>query len=130
MSTARVLQHKTQPQHRPDNTRYSPKFLEKQKSLQKQDKITSIALTAAIIAGLVFATAQLARGAFLNTDRYFTLNNKMSELNTLNKKANYENAVLKKNYKNYTSEEGVESLARDHLNLVRDNEISIIIKKS
>jgi cell division protein FtsB len=130
VSTARVLEHYTQPQRKQNNTTYSPKFLAKQKSQAKQEQIQSIVLTCAIITGMLFVTFQLARGTFINVSRYLTLSTKMTDLQSLSQESNYTNAVLKKNFKSYTSPEGVESLARDYLNLVGDNEIAVILKQS
>lgn len=130
MSTVRVYKHQVQPKHTPANNNVSIKFLEKQRDFKKQAKLNSIVINSLIIALVAFVSLQLIRGTFINLDRYLTLNNKMNNLTQLNAKVTYQSAVLKKQYKSYTSPEGLEGLARDYLNLVGDNEIAIILKQS
>lgn len=108
----------------------SLKFLQKQEKLKLQHNLKDLLLKTAIVFIALFITFQLVRGTFFNVDRFITLNTKISNLESLNKSATYQNTILKRNFKNYTSAAGLESLARDYLNLVGENEISVVIKKS
>lgn len=129
VTTARAYreQYSAVPNYSDENV--SLKFLEKQEQLKLHHKDRERLFKAAIIAVALFISFQLVRGTFFNVDRFVTLNSKISSLETLNKSATYQNAILKRNFKSYTSPAGLESLARDYLNLVGENEISVVIKK-
>ena len=130
MSTVRVSTY----QHQPKKSKYldniSFKLLEKKIGVHDSQKLKLSLTNCLIICLVVFVCAQVSRGIYLSLDRYLTLSFKMNELQQLKNKATYQNAVLKKSYKNYTTPEGLEGLARDNLNLVGDDEIAIIIKNS
>lgn len=130
MSTARVYDYQVKNAPPIKETTVSTKFLERTKTSQKHDRMTSVVVNAMIVSFALFVAFQFVRGTFINVDRYLTLNSKMTNLEALNVQASHQNAVLKKKYKNYNSPAGLEGLARDYLNLVGENEISIILKKS
>ncbi|MEW5820689.1 MAG: septum formation initiator family protein [Cyanobacteriota bacterium] len=130
MSTVRVYNYQVEQIRETNNTTVSKRFLEKQEQLKKQEKLNSLIINSLLISVAVFLSFQFIRGTYLNFDRYVTLNDKMSSLKALNINATYENDVLKKKYKSYNSPEGLEGLARDYLNLVGENEISVVLKKS
>lgn len=130
MSTVRVLNQEVKTLRKVETPVVSEKFLEKKQSLQKKAKLTTIAINATMVCVAMFFAFQFARGTVINIDRYMTLNTKMDSLKALNSSAVYQNAVLKKKYQSYNSPEGLEGLARDYLNLVGENEISIVLKKS
>jgi len=130
VSTARVYNYQVKNAPPLREAKVSTKFLERTKTSQQKDRITAVVVNALIISFALFVACQFVRGTFLNVDRYITLNSKMANLEALNLQAIHQNAVLKKKYKNYNSPAGLEGLARDYLNLVGENEISIILKKS
>lgn len=130
MSTVRVYQHQAKPYQKVDNTKVTTRFLEKQISFQKQEKLKTILVNGSLLCLALFLTIQFVRGTVINFDRYVTLNTKMAGMQALNLEATHQNEVLQKKYKSYNSPEGLEGLARDYLNLVGENEISVILKKS
>ena len=111
-------------------TEVSSRFLEKKASFQKQTKKNSLIVNGLLFILTVFLMFQFIRGTVINIERYMVLNSKMTDLKILNASAVYENNVLKKKFKSYNSPEGLEGLARDYLNLVGENEISVILKKT
>lgn len=133
MSTARALNYQThqiQPQTESLTTKHSSKFTEKRKHSQERERINALIATSLVLCLVSFASLQLFRGVLLNVDRFLTLNTKLDDLKKLETNSEYQNAILKKKYKTYTSSQGLETLARENLNLVGDDEISIILKKS
>lgn len=130
MSIVRVSTHQAQPKKvkQPDNISF--KLIEKKVATQDKQKIKQALVHGLTLLLALFISVQVVRGIFISVDRYLTLSVKINELQQLNKKAVFQNAVLKKNYRNFTTPEGLEGLARDNLNLVGDDEIAIIIKNS
>ena len=130
MSTVRIYKHQVQTPKLVEKNTVSSKFIEKQLNSQKREKINSLIVNSILVGLALFLSVQFIRGTVMNLDRYLTLNTKMASLQELNTKANYQNEVLKKKFQSYNSPEGLEGLARDYLNLVGENEISIILTKS
>lgn len=130
MSTVRVLNQQVKTLKTIETPVVSQKFIEKTQDQRKKAQLYTVAIHASIACVAAFFIFQFARGTYINIDRYVTLNTKMDNLKALNASAMYQNAVLKKKYQSYNSPAGLEGLARDYLNLVGENEISIVIKKS
>jgi cell division protein FtsB len=78
---------------------------------------------------LFICLSQIFRGIFLNVAKYITLNKQLHKLETLNVNASNENNLLKEQLKNYTSSKGIESLARDNMKMVGQNEVLVEIKQ-
>jgi cell division protein FtsB len=77
---------------------------------------------------LIICLIQGIRGLCLNVAKFITLNKKLEKLHEINISAKIQNRELKSEIKNYTSPKGIESLARDNLNMVGKNEVLVLIK--
>jgi len=77
---------------------------------------------------LIICLIQGVRGLCLNVAKYITLEKKLEKLREINIAAKVKNRELKSEIKNYTSPKGIESLARDNLNMVGKNEVLVLIK--
>lgn len=73
---------------------------------------------------------QAVRGASLNLFKFLTLNKQYSELVSINKDAKERNNDLKSQLDSYTSDKGIEALARNNLKMVGKNEVLVVIKKN
>jgi len=92
----------------------------KRKSVRIYYLLLSIVLIVCLIQGV--------RGLCLNVAKYVTLEKKLEKLREINISAKVKNRELKSEIKNYTSPKGIESLARDNLNMVGKNEVLVLIK--
>jgi len=78
---------------------------------------------------LVICLFQAFRGAYLNVAKVITLNDKLSKLENINKKAIERNIELKHQLKEYSSNKGIEALARDNLKMAGKDEVLVIINE-
>ena len=79
---------------------------------------------------LLICVFQAIRGAYLNTTKYIVLNQQLNKLAKLNTMALERNLELKKQIQSYTSNKGIEALARDNLKMVGQNEVLVVVKQS
>ena len=83
-----------------------------------------------MVIATVVLMLQMGRGICLNMEKCMTLDSKIHSLKAEKAVAEDINKSLTKQYRCYTSPQGVEALARDYLNLVGEHEISVVIKKT
>ena len=76
---------------------------------------------------LVFI-AQLFWGVIINSAKFYSLHSKISTLEKINKTAHQKNTYLREELEKYTSNTGVEALARNRLQFSKDDETLVIIK--
>jgi len=77
---------------------------------------------------LILCVAQTIRGACLNVQKYFSLNKQLKNLESINDVVTQKNSDLKKELQNFSSNKGIEELARDNLNMVGKDEVLVLIK--
>ena len=77
---------------------------------------------------LLILFIQMSIGAGLNVVKILSLSTKLNSLNGINKNATQKNIMLKEELEKYTSNKGVEALARNRLQMVGKNEVLVIIK--
>ncbi len=77
---------------------------------------------------LVIFLAQLFWGIVVNSAKIYSLKSKIAKLENINKIAEKKNQFLREELEKYTSNSGVEALARNRLQFSKDDETLIIIK--
>ena len=77
---------------------------------------------------LVVFLAQLFWGILINSAKIYSLNTKIAKLEKIRNVAEKKNQFLREELDKYTSNSGVEALARDRLQFSREDETLIIIK--
>ena len=77
---------------------------------------------------LVVFLAQLFWGILVNSAKIYSLNTKIAKLEKIRSVAEKKNQFLREELDKYTSNSGVEALARDRLQFSREDETLIIIK--
>ncbi len=102
--------------------------------LQKQEKKNrkngikwNLSLVSIIL--LVFV-AYLTFGVIINSAKIYSLNAQVIKLNKINKIATKKNQYLREELEKYTSNSGVEALARNRLQFSKEDETLIIIKRN
>lgn len=93
--------------------------------LQKTKKKIGISFLTIMLA--VFFV-QLLWGVVINSFKIYSLNTKIVKLEKINKIAERKNKELHRELEKYTSNAGVEALARNRLKFSKENETLIIIK--
>ena len=78
---------------------------------------------------LVFI-AQLFWGVIINSAKFYSLRLKIGTLEKINKVAHQKNTYLREELEKYTSNTGVEALARNRLQFSKEDETLVIIKNS
>lgn len=78
---------------------------------------------------LVFGIFQSARAVTMHLYKYITINQQLTKLKTLQAQALEKNKDLKKQLKVYSSKKGIETLARNNLKMVGQDEVLVIVKK-
>ena len=76
---------------------------------------------------LVFSV-QLTFGVVVNVAKVYSLHTKIAKIEKINKMANKKNQYLREELEKYTSNTGVEALARNRLQFSKEDETLIIIK--
>lgn len=73
---------------------------------------------------------QLTISFFVNTAKVYSLQTKINKLEELNKAAQRKNVILRDELDKYTSNTGIEALARNRLQLTENDETLIILKNN
>ncbi len=79
---------------------------------------------------LVLFFFQLAISFFINTAKVYSLQTKINKLEEMNKAAQRKNVILHDELDKYTSNTGIEALARNRLQLTEGDETLIILKNT
>ena len=77
---------------------------------------------------LLLFLAQLFWGVIINSAKFYSLRTKIATLEKINKTAHQKNRYLREELEKYTSNTGVEALARNRLQFSKEDETLIIIK--
>ena len=77
---------------------------------------------------LIVFVLQLAWGVLVNSFKIYSLNSKIHTLEKIDKVATRKNQYLREELEKYTSNSGVEALARNRLQFSKPDETLIIIK--
>ncbi len=73
---------------------------------------------------------QFLYGSLYNFTRYVVLNRQIDKLEVLNKESIEKNKKLKNQLKVYSSNKGIEELARNNLKMVGKDEVLVLIKNN
>ncbi|MCR4881920.1 MAG: septum formation initiator family protein [bacterium] len=79
---------------------------------------------------LLLFLVQLFWGVIINSAKFYSLRTKIATLEKINKKAHQKNRYLREELEKYTSNTGVEALARNRLQFSKEDETLVIIKTS
>lgn len=77
---------------------------------------------------LFICLIQATRSAFLNIQTFFSLNQKISQLEQIKAKSLEENEDLKSQIAEFKSMQGVEDVARNELKMAGKNEVLVLIR--
>jgi len=101
------------------------KIVEKKKNQEKKTKKFRVSFLTVLIAIFII---QLFCGLIINSAKIYSLSTKIATLENINKIAEKKNRHLREELEKYSSNMGVEALARNRLLFSKDDETLVIIK--
>ena len=104
-------------------------ILKKQKKTTKKKRKVRLDISILTFLLIIFA-AYLAVGVTINSAKIYSLHSQIMKLNKINKIAVKKNQYLREELEKYTSNSGVEALARNRLQFSKDDETLVIIKNT
>jgi len=104
-------------------------MLKKKKKNTPQKGADNFSMTVLTVLLVVFLI-QLAYGVLINSAKIYSLQSKIIKLEKINKVATRKNQYLREELEKYTSNSGVEALARNRLQFSKPDETLIIIKNN